>query len=92
MIKLLRNTWFQNEVISSESGPIKWSFIKHLHDIQQIAGLRAANKLTDKHLNYHQQKMRVYLATQVSKPMIFCMFLFRNLVKFRNSFSSHWFN
>ena len=75
MIKLLRNTWFQNEVISSESGPIKWSFIRHLHDIQQKAGLTAANRLTEKHLNYHQQKMKVYLATQVSMPIICYAFI-----------------
>ena len=65
MIKLVRNMLQAYDSILSPSGRVDWSYIKSLNNVQEEAGLRLANKLTARHINFFRQKMKVKLAVQV---------------------------
>ena len=59
-LKLVRNSFATVEEIEVESlGSAKWSHVVALNDIQQQEGLVAANRLSDRHVHYEQQKMKV---------------------------------
>lgn len=64
MLKLVRNMFEAYRVLTNPDGKIKWEDITNLHLEQVKAGLHAANKLSDKHVNFHNQKMKVSLAAQ----------------------------
>uniref|UniRef100_A0A8C4NNJ2 THAP-type domain-containing protein n=1 Tax=Dicentrarchus labrax TaxID=13489 RepID=A0A8C4NNJ2_DICLA len=50
--------------IRSINGSIIWKYIVHLNNVQKKSGLHAANRVTDKHVNFAYQKMKVSLAAQ----------------------------
>ena len=65
-IKLVRNSLVDLGVLKNQEGSeIKWEFIKKLHQLQTQEGLHAANKIRKSHIEFHKQKMKVALATQV---------------------------
>lgn len=65
MYKLVRNTIGDKKNLQNMNGDkISWSYITFLHEMQEIEGLRMANKLTKAHINYKKQIMKVKLATQ----------------------------
>lgn len=64
MLKLSRNMLQAYSPIKSSTGQINWKHIVQLNDIQIKDGLHAANKLTDKHVHFDSQKMKVSLAAQ----------------------------
>lgn len=64
MIKLVRNLLQAYQIIKSPTGAIKWQYIHFLHQEQQTLGLRFANKLSQRHLEFQKQKMKVNLAVQ----------------------------
>lgn len=43
---------------------IEWQYIKHLVEVQESEGLRAANKLTGRHINYKNEIIKLFLAAQ----------------------------
>ena len=45
--------------------PATWNDIKELSVFQENIGIKVANKLTEAHVNYKNNKMKVRLATQV---------------------------
>lgn len=47
------------------SGPVQWSFIENLQQLQQQEGLRAGTKLTKLHIQWEKNKMKCSLAAQV---------------------------
>lgn len=60
MMKLIRNQLEAQEVLISPSGqPIKWCHIVHLHKLQTENQLRLGNKLTNSHVYFKNQKMKV---------------------------------
>ena len=67
MVKLVRNMLAEYwELVWPNRGIVKWAYIVRLQEIQnEHHGLRLANKLTQKHINYKAHKMKVYLATQI---------------------------
>jgi hypothetical protein len=66
MVKLIRNTLADWYILVDEDGrKIKWEFVKTLVDLQQTEGLHAANKLTQPHINFRQEIMKVRLAVQI---------------------------
>ena len=66
MIKLIRNSFESLGVIVWKGkGKVSWQFINDLLKVQNEHGLSLANKLTERHINFHGQKMKVSLATQV---------------------------
>jgi hypothetical protein len=66
MIKLARNVLCDYQIIRIPThGAAKWSHIQALHRMQVDEGLRLGNKITNAHINYKTQKMKVKLAVQV---------------------------
>ena len=65
MLKLMRNLLADKKaLLDSDGNLIKWSYIEELHRIQKSEGLRAGNKLTDRHVGWMREKMKVSLAAQ----------------------------
>lgn len=49
---------------TSTVGHIRWSYILHRNDVHTKNLLHAANRVTDKHVNFDSQEMKVSLAAQ----------------------------
>ena len=65
MLKLVRNTLGQSEIIVDELGnKIRWFYIVELQKLQENEGFHLANKLRKAHVKFNTQKMKVNLATQ----------------------------
>lgn len=89
MIKLVRNTLGDKKILLNSNGDkIEWSFIKELYYKEKQEGLKAATKLSQKHVYYFNEKINVKLAAQVlistsvSNALTFCESLD---TKFQNS-------
>ncbi|KAJ8720540.1 hypothetical protein PYW08_006005 [Mythimna loreyi] len=66
MIKLVRNTFEAKSVIfNNENKEIRWQLLKNLNKLQTNQGLNFANRLTQRHLNFRNEIMKVKLATQL---------------------------
>lgn len=66
MIKLVRNYFSAREVFfNSKDKQIKWSYIIDLHMKQENEGLHCACKIKRRHVFFHREKMKVFLATQL---------------------------
>lgn len=67
LLKLVRNALSECKLVYSTntSSIAQWHHIEALQDLQSKEGLHLANKLTDHHIHYQQQKMKVFLAAQV---------------------------
>ena len=65
IIKLVRNFLGDMKICFSENGKIEWRYIQQLQAAQETNHLHLANCIKKKHILYHKQKMKVYLATQV---------------------------
>lgn len=63
MLKLFRNTLAAKGSLKSASGLVEWKYIAMLNNLQNLSGMRVA-KITDKHINFQNEKMRVDLAVQ----------------------------
>ena len=60
MVKLARNALCDiGIIIDSDGNQIKWCYIKSLHEIQELEGLKLANKFSKKHIEFHRHKMNV---------------------------------
>ncbi|KYN18566.1 THAP domain-containing protein 9 [Trachymyrmex cornetzi] len=87
MIKLVRSTLGDKRVLkTADNLVIKWEFIVKLYNLQQKEGLKAANKLTKKHIQCSNNRMNVKLAMQtlsrsVSKSLEFVTTLHDNTIK-----------
>ena len=58
-LKLVRNQFCAlQEVVIPEQGSAKWSFVKDLNNYQNRQGITVANPLSDRHINFDQQKMK----------------------------------
>ena len=66
IVKLCRNALGDKGfLLYTENGDtIAWSHISNLQAVQANAGLRLANKVTKKHVNFRKNKMKVNLAMQ----------------------------
>lgn len=65
MLKLVRNTLHSQQVLISQNGLVKWSYIEKLNRFQNTTGLKLAPKLSDRHVFFENSKMKVRLAVQV---------------------------
>jgi hypothetical protein len=65
MLKLARNAFATYRRFQSRSGTIDYKYIEDLVDLQEDMGLHLANKVTKRHLNWHNVKMKVKLAAQL---------------------------
>jgi hypothetical protein len=59
MIKLLRNLWANEKVFKTRSGIALWSFMERLINYQEEEECSAGNKITQKHVNWENQPMKV---------------------------------
>ena len=50
-------------------GPAKWDHIKLVHSTQDSVGLRLGTRLTSRHINFQNNKMKVSLAVQTLSSM-----------------------
>ena len=65
ILKLARNALAELKVLIDPDGrEIKWRFITNLHDEQLNEGLKLGNKLSKKHIEYQNHKMKVSVAAQ----------------------------
>ncbi|KAG0432266.1 hypothetical protein HPB47_021012 [Ixodes persulcatus] len=77
MLKLMRNLLAEKELISDGAGrTVAWHYIMCLDRLQQKEGLHAGNKLRWRHIDFHQQKMKVSLAAQTLSRSVSCALLF----------------
>ncbi|KAJ8706872.1 hypothetical protein PYW07_012950 [Mythimna separata] len=66
MLKLVRNTFESKRIIFNElEKEIKWHLLVNLHNLQKNQGLNFANKLSERHINFRNEIMKVKLATQL---------------------------
>ena len=67
MFKNLRNAWEHYKVFNwPGEGLVKFEYLKKLHELQEIHGLRAGgNKITKHHVDFKRSKMKVSLAVQL---------------------------
>ena len=66
MLKLIRNSFEHGIIFKTEEGDvIRWQYLVDLVKLQDKEGLRLGNKLTWRHINFKQQKMKVKLAAQL---------------------------
>lgn len=64
MVKLARNTLGNNKTLISNEGAVKWSYIDQLFEVQNQLSLKFANKLSQAHVKWQNNKMKVKLAAQ----------------------------
>ena len=65
MEKLMRNLLGDVDVyLDNNAIPATWNDIRHVCAFQEEIGIKIANKLTDTHVNFNNNKMKVRLATQ----------------------------
>lgn len=78
ILKLVRNALAKISILQNEQGQlIKWQYIKQLHEKEKAESLRAATKLTNKHIDFYNKIVNVRLAAQtlsesVANALIFC--------------------
>ena len=71
-LKLGRNKFADHLLWDSDGYVIDWSFIKKLVHKQNEAGLKLANKLSTRHLDWKADKMKVSLAVQTLSRSVAC--------------------
>ena len=69
MLKLMRNLLDERKCLlrrlpSNETVIISWKYIEKLHELQSNESLYLANKLSGRHVNYSNVKMKVNIAAQ----------------------------
>lgn len=66
MMKLVRNCLQSCKNLVDGNGKcISWEYFEHLNRLQTTEYFHLANKLRNHHINFHNQKMKVKLATQL---------------------------
>jgi len=61
----MRNTLAEKGILLNERGEeVKWKYIVKLEKLQLNERLKAGNKLTQRHINWIKQKMKVNIAAQ----------------------------
>lgn len=58
MIKLMRNVFSSVGTLKVSGELVKWDYVVKLHETQ-CRGVLAANRLSDRHINWQKQKMKV---------------------------------
>lgn len=83
MLKLLRNALQAlKEIKIPDIGKARWLNIVHLHELQNKDGLRAGNRLTNAHVDFQNQKMKVRLAAQTLSSSVAKALEFLDVNKF----------
>lgn len=65
-------------IVNGNGQKIRWDYIQKLYQKENCEGLRAATKLTNRHLHYYNEKMNVRLAAQVPSNSVCDALLYLN--------------
>ena len=87
LMKNVRGALHALTTIKTPSGEATWAHIEQLHQLQQQEGLVAANKLTNKHVHFENQKMKVKLAVQTLSASVAAALLYANDLQLMNDCS-----
>lgn len=88
MIKLVRNLFASRPfLLDKDYNKVEWKYISELEQIQKKEGLSLAPKLTKKHIQWYEAKMKVKLATQTlsNSVAVAIKYLQKTNVNFKNS-------
>ena len=87
MLKLARNAFGSLKRFKSDEGEIDFSFVEKLNKLQESMGVRLANKLSNRHMKWHNMKMKVRLAAQLLSSSVAdaIEYLSKTDSKFKNS-------
>lgn len=75
-IKNIRNALCTLRYFILDDSRIQWRYIVKLHDLQSKEGLVAANKLTNAHVNFHRQIMKVSQCITTLMTIVFTTSIF----------------
>lgn len=65
-LKLMRNNVYKVQTVYDDNGDeINYHYLVKLNSIQENEGLRLGNKITKRHVNFSNEKMKVKLASQL---------------------------
>lgn len=64
MLKLVHNILAAKHTLRTPSGLVEWKYLVMLNNLQNMTGYKIAEKLSDRHINFENEKMRVDLAAQ----------------------------
>lgn len=64
MLKLIRNTLSEYDLVDKENNRIKWAYIEKLVQYQEKEDLHPGTKIRCRHINFQKEKMKVKLAAQ----------------------------
>ena len=77
MLKLARNAIGDlKSFVDGEGKLVRWQYFEELHKLQRDEGLKLANKLSVRHIDYHKLKMNVSLAGQSLSQSVADAFLY----------------
>ena len=79
-MKNIRGAVHALQEIVTSVGVVKWIDIVRLQKIQKTEGLRAANKLSTRHVNFKKEKMNVSLAAQTFSSSVANAFRYAAIV------------
>lgn len=65
MLKLVRNVFASQGVLNTPNGQARWDLIVKLNEYQNLKNVKLASKLTNEHVFFENQKMKVALAAQI---------------------------
>ena len=73
LIKLIRNAFGDRKVFYDSNGnAIEWAYIEKLQQLETREGLRCGTKLTPRHTNFQNEKMKVSYAVQTQCKCLQC--------------------
>lgn len=89
MLKLIRNHFAAKKIIYDDTNePVNWYYLWKLNEIQKVEGLTFANKITDRHISFANEKMKVKLASQLfSKSAADSLSYLQSTNKYNQTFS-----
>lgn len=79
MLKLVRN-YFAKEPIYNNNEKIDWNYLIKLNEKQYSESLHCACKIRNRHIYFHNEKMKVFLAAQVLSTSVAASLKFFNIV------------
>lgn len=81
MIKLIRNMLNIYNIINDEGRIVSWTFLVKLVQLQEKENIHLGTKITNRHINFHNEKMKVKLAAQIFSTRVSDTLIFLNHTK-----------
>jgi len=78
MIKLIRNMLSIYNIIDNEDKIISWTYLVKLVQLQEKESIHLGTKITKRHINFQNEKMKVKLAAQIFSTRVSDALIFLN--------------